>query len=118
MKILGSLTNRIFLASAALAVMSIGFAVYFVSRTTTREAEKELLQVIHIGGDNTVEAHRYLAAVYIETKNNDRAVEQFAECVRQPLRRECVSGRRDGRVRHRGLGRDRTSDQRIMSPPL
>jgi signal transduction histidine kinase len=41
-KILGSLTNRIFLASAALAVVSIGSAVYFVSRTTTREAEAEL----------------------------------------------------------------------------
>jgi signal transduction histidine kinase len=41
-KILGSLTNRIFLASAALAVMSIGAAVYFVSRTTTRQAEAEL----------------------------------------------------------------------------
>jgi signal transduction histidine kinase len=40
--ILGSLTNRIFLASAALAVVSIGAAVYFVSRTTTREAETEL----------------------------------------------------------------------------
>jgi signal transduction histidine kinase len=42
MKILGSLTNRIFLASAALAVLSIGFAVYFVSRTTTHEAEEGL----------------------------------------------------------------------------
>ena len=40
--ILGSLTNRIFLASAALAVLSIGAAVYFVSLTTTREAEAEL----------------------------------------------------------------------------
>jgi signal transduction histidine kinase len=40
--ILGSLTNRIFMASAALAVMSIGAAVYFVSLTTTREAEAEL----------------------------------------------------------------------------
>ncbi len=40
--ILGSLTNRIFLASAALAVVSIGAAVYFVSRTMTREAEAEL----------------------------------------------------------------------------
>ena len=42
MTILGSLTNRIFLASAALAVMSIGAAVYFVSLTTTRQAEAEL----------------------------------------------------------------------------
>ena len=41
-KLLGSLTNRIFLASAALAVVSIGAAVYFVSRTTTRQAEAEL----------------------------------------------------------------------------
>ena len=40
--ILGSLTNRIFLASAALAVVSIAAAVYFVSRTATREAEAEL----------------------------------------------------------------------------
>ena len=40
--ILGSLTNRIFLASATLAVLSIGAAVYFVSLTTTREAEAEL----------------------------------------------------------------------------
>ena len=42
MTILGSLTNRIFLASAALAVLSIGAAVYFVSRTTTSQAEAEL----------------------------------------------------------------------------
>ena len=42
MRILGSLTNRIFLASAALAVVSIGAAVYFVSRTMTRAAEAEL----------------------------------------------------------------------------
>jgi signal transduction histidine kinase len=41
-KILGSLTNRIFLATAALAVLSIAAAVYFVSRTTTRQAEAEL----------------------------------------------------------------------------
>jgi len=42
MTFLRSLTNRIFLASAALAVVSIGSAVYFVGRTTTREAEAEL----------------------------------------------------------------------------
>ena len=42
MTILGSLTNRIFLASATLAVVSIGAAVYFVSLTTTRQAEAEL----------------------------------------------------------------------------
>ena len=42
MNILRSLTNRIFLATAALAVLSIAVAVYFVSRTMTRQAEAEL----------------------------------------------------------------------------
>ncbi len=42
MKLFASLTNRIFLASAALAVLSIGASVFFVSRTTTRQAEAEL----------------------------------------------------------------------------
>jgi len=39
---LGSLTNRIFLATAALAVVSIGAAVYFVSHATRAQAEAEL----------------------------------------------------------------------------
>ena len=50
MKILGSLTNRIFLASAALAVLSIAAAVYFVSRTTTRQAEAELQRGLREAG--------------------------------------------------------------------
>jgi hypothetical protein len=40
--VLASLTNRIFLAAAALAVVSIATAVYFVSRTATAAAEAEL----------------------------------------------------------------------------
>jgi Tfp pilus assembly protein PilF len=40
-------------------------------------AEKELLQALTIGGDFTVEAHRYLGAAYIEMKNNARAIEQL-----------------------------------------
>ena len=39
---LSSLTNRIFLASALLAVLSIGTALYIVSVRVTREAEGEL----------------------------------------------------------------------------
>jgi signal transduction histidine kinase len=42
MQILGSLTNRIFLATAMLAVVSIGAAVFYVSRTITDQAEEEL----------------------------------------------------------------------------
>ena len=35
MRVLGSITNRIFLASALLAMLSIGAAVYFVSARMT-----------------------------------------------------------------------------------
>ncbi len=42
MRILGSITNRIFLASALLAMLSIGAAVYFVSARLTTQTEIEL----------------------------------------------------------------------------
>jgi signal transduction histidine kinase len=42
MRVLGSITNRIFLASALLAMLSIAAAVYFVSRGITSETEAEL----------------------------------------------------------------------------
>lgn len=42
MRILGSITNRIFLASALLAMLSIGAAVYFVSARMTTQTEIEL----------------------------------------------------------------------------
>ncbi len=42
MRVLGSLTNRIFLASALLAMLSIGAAVYLISARMTSETEAEL----------------------------------------------------------------------------
>jgi len=42
MRVLGSITNRIFLASALLAMLSIGAAVYFVSARLTSQTELEL----------------------------------------------------------------------------
>ena len=42
MRALGSITNRIFLASALLAMLSIGAAVYFVSARLTAQTETEL----------------------------------------------------------------------------
>ena len=42
MRVLGSITNRIFLASALLAMLSIGAAVYFVSARMTTQTESEL----------------------------------------------------------------------------
>ena len=45
MRILGSITNRIFLASALLAMLSIGAAVYFVSARMTTQTEIELHRI-------------------------------------------------------------------------
>ena len=44
MSLFSSLTNRIFVASALLAVVSIAVGVYHVNRAVTSEAEKELLR--------------------------------------------------------------------------
>jgi len=40
-------------------------------------AEKFLKQSISIGGDEVIEAHRYLGAVYIETRNGQLAVDEL-----------------------------------------
>jgi signal transduction histidine kinase len=57
MRLLSSLTNRIFLASAALAVLCIGAAVYFVNVRVTRQAEAELERGLVEAG-RVVEEHR------------------------------------------------------------
>jgi len=40
-------------------------------------AEKELKAAIDLGGGESLEAHRYLGAVYIETANHDRATSEL-----------------------------------------
>ncbi|HEY3121766.1 MAG TPA: ATP-binding protein [Vicinamibacteria bacterium] len=57
MKLLASLTNRIFLASAMLAVFCIAFAVYLVNVRVTRDAEAELERGLREAA-NLVEQHR------------------------------------------------------------
>jgi signal transduction histidine kinase len=47
MSIISSLTNRIFFATALLAVLSIGAAVYMVNRAVTLQAQDELLRGIN-----------------------------------------------------------------------
>jgi len=47
MRVLGSITNRIFLASALLAMLSIAAAVYFISNRMTSETEAELQGDLH-----------------------------------------------------------------------
>jgi signal transduction histidine kinase len=50
MSVLSSLSNRIFLASALLAVLSIGAAVFVVNRTVTRSAERDLERSLEEAG--------------------------------------------------------------------
>ena len=51
MTILGSLTNRIFIAATLLAVVTTGVAVYVVGLRATREAEVELARGLAEAGD-------------------------------------------------------------------
>jgi len=48
---LSSLSNRIFLASALLAVLSIGTALYLVNVVVTRQAEAELEESLLEAGE-------------------------------------------------------------------
>jgi signal transduction histidine kinase len=57
MMLFSSLTNRIFLASALLAIVAIGLAMYLVSARVTREAEAELERGL-IQSGALVEEHR------------------------------------------------------------
>ena len=56
MKLFSSLTNRIFIASTALAVLSIGVAIAIVNVRVTREAEGELQRGLEEAG-RLVEQH-------------------------------------------------------------
>jgi signal transduction histidine kinase len=58
---LSSLTNRIFLASALLAVMSIAVAIYNVNVAVTAEAERELARGLDEAGELVEEYRRLLS---------------------------------------------------------
>ncbi len=57
MKVFSSLTNRIFFASALLAVLAIGVAVYRVNVAVTAQAENELRRGLEEAG-TLLEAYR------------------------------------------------------------
>ncbi len=59
MRTLGSLTNRIFAAMAALAVLSIGVAIWVVNRAVSQQAEAELRRGLREAAD-LVEHYRAL----------------------------------------------------------
>ncbi|HKP85353.1 MAG TPA: tetratricopeptide repeat protein [Blastocatellia bacterium] len=62
-------------SSNATAHLHLGRA--FVNLAVYNKAEKELQQAISLGGSEMIEAHRYLAAVYIETRENLRAADEL-----------------------------------------
>jgi Tfp pilus assembly protein PilF len=62
-------------SASAAAHFHLGRA--FVSMNIYNKAEKELQQAINLGGNDMTEAHRYLAAVYIETRENNRAATEL-----------------------------------------
>ena len=57
MRVFASLTNRIFLGSALLAVLAIAAAIYNVNRAVSRQAEQELLRGLEEAG-TLIEEHR------------------------------------------------------------
>ena len=62
MKLLASLTNRIFIAAALLAIVTTGVAVYVVGLRATREAEAELARGLAEAGDLVEQQRRALTA--------------------------------------------------------
>ena len=58
MRVLGSITNRIFLANALLAMLSIGAAVYFVSARVTTQSELELQSDVREAATLVEDQHR------------------------------------------------------------
>jgi Flp pilus assembly protein TadD len=60
---------------SAPAHLHMGHALVGLNRFA--EAERQLSEAIKLGGDATVEAHRWLAAVYIEQHRESRAAEEL-----------------------------------------
>lgn len=62
-------------ATSATAQLQLGRALINLGSYGT--AERALQSCVDIGGEASLEAHRYLAAVYIETRRSARAAEQL-----------------------------------------
>lgn len=62
-------------SSSAAAHLHLGRA--FLYMDIYNKAEKELQQAINLGGHDMAEAHRYLAAIYIETRESSRAADEL-----------------------------------------
>ena len=124
MTLLSSLTNRIFLACALLAVATTGVAVYVVGARATREAETELARGLADAATQVAQQQRALAARYVvfarllaDLPKLKSAVEtQMPADGRADCRRLSAAGRRrpaaDHRTRRRRAGSRRRRRRR------
>jgi uncharacterized membrane-anchored protein YhcB (DUF1043 family) len=97
MRLFASLTNRIFVATAALAVMGIAVAVYRINVAVTAQAENELRRGL-VEAANLLEEHRTTLFEHFSRE---------AHC-----RRLTVEGGNDYR-----RSPDRAADRRRVSAP-
>lgn len=65
---------------SALAQLYLGRAL--LSTGDYAQAEKEFRRAVELGGDDVVVARRYLAAIYIEMGENERALKELEEYMR------------------------------------
>jgi signal transduction histidine kinase len=65
MKLFASLSNRIFIAAALLAIVTTGVAVYVVAVRTTREAESQLERGLNEAGALVEQQRRSLTSQYL-----------------------------------------------------
>ena len=92
MRVASSLTNRIFLASALLATLSLGFAFYFVNARVSAEAEAELRRgineaatLVDLRRQNLTETFTTLARVIADLPRLKAAVDTGDPQTVQPL---------------------------------
>jgi signal transduction histidine kinase len=92
MRVASSLTNRIFLASTALALLSLGFAFYFVNARASVEAEAELRRglieaatLVDLRRGNLSEGHTTMARLIADLPKLKAAVETGDPPTAQPI---------------------------------
>ena len=102
MSLFSSLTNRIFVATAALAVLAIAIAVYQINVAVTAQAENELRRGLEEAG-MLVEEHRTTLFEHFSREARlvaDLPVIKAAMATGAPA--DCPANRRDPSTQHCG----------------
>ena len=114
MTLFSSLTNRIFLASALLAIATTGVAVYVVGARATREAETELARGLADAATQVAQQQRALATRYVVFARMLADLPKLKSAARDagPGDRRNDRGRLPATGRRRPAARHRTHRQR------